>query len=73
MGKYAGHHGPRAAAFHFSRKLSEHVDESKLLISKESTDSGLSSWTRKIIALPIKKCGPIVLGCKLDTLVQKYL
>jgi len=82
MGKYASHHGPRATARHFSRKLGENVSESTIRSIRSAYLEGinrkrpveLDEEEGEIVALPMKKRGrPVLLGRELDTLVQKYL
>ena len=82
MGKYTSHHGPRATARHFSRKLGENVSESTIRSIRSAYLEGinrkrpveLDEEEGEIVALPVKKHGrPVLLGRELDTLVQKYL
>ena len=82
MGKYASHHGPRATARHFSRKLGENVSESTIRSIRSAYLEGinrkrpveLDKEEGEIVALPVKKRRRLVLlGHELDTLVQKYL
>ena len=83
VGKYASQHGVAAAACYFPSKLGECVSETHTVRSIRSADIEGMKRTRtveldkeqaEIIALPSKERGrPVLLGQKLDSLVQMYL
>ena len=82
IGKYAIHHGVAATSRHFSRRLAKTVSETTVRSIKAVYLEGvrrkrpveLDEEEEEIIALPLKKRGrPLLLGEKLDMLVQTYL
>jgi len=79
MARYACHHGVRSAALHYTRKLkrqirSSTIDSIKLAYLEEIKKLRKTGKDTGLDKLPLKKQGrPVLLGGKIDTMVQEYL